>query len=87
MQDVGGDDSRQHQGQAGDRRLPAAGHPRGHRRYHPPGAEAHGREGHDDDEQEERGEVGGDVRPETGIDPWGREYKKYDFGRISILTK
>ena len=31
--------------------------------------------------------LAGKVRPEEGIDPWERPYKKYDFGRISILTK
>lgn len=29
----------------------------------------------------------GTVKPQTGTDPWGRQYKKYDFGQISILTK
>lgn len=31
--------------------------------------------------------LSGNARPENGIDPWGRHYKKYDFGRIAILTK
>lgn len=31
--------------------------------------------------------LSGKMRPEDGIDPWGRQYKKYDFGPISILTK
>jgi glyoxylase-like metal-dependent hydrolase (beta-lactamase superfamily II) len=31
--------------------------------------------------------LSGKVRSEDGIDPWGRQYKKYNFGPISILTK
>jgi len=31
--------------------------------------------------------LSGTVQPEAGVDPWGRHYKKYDFGRISILEK
>jgi glyoxylase-like metal-dependent hydrolase (beta-lactamase superfamily II) len=31
--------------------------------------------------------LSGIARPQGGMDPWGRHYKKYDFGRISILTK
>ena len=31
--------------------------------------------------------LSGKATPEEGIDPWGRRYRKYDFGRISILTK
>ncbi len=31
--------------------------------------------------------LGGKMRPEEGVDPWGRRYKKYSFGHISILTK
>lgn len=31
--------------------------------------------------------LAGKMRPEEGVDPWVRPYKKYDFGRISILTK
>jgi glyoxylase-like metal-dependent hydrolase (beta-lactamase superfamily II) len=31
--------------------------------------------------------LAGTVQPQAGTDPWGRHYKKYDFGRISILEK
>jgi hypothetical protein len=31
--------------------------------------------------------LSGRAKPQAGVDPWGRRYKKYDFGRISILTK
>jgi glyoxylase-like metal-dependent hydrolase (beta-lactamase superfamily II) len=29
----------------------------------------------------------GKAQPQAGSDPWGRRYMKYEFGRISILTK
>ena len=31
--------------------------------------------------------LSGTMRPQEGEDPWGRRYKKYDFGRIAILTQ
>ena len=31
--------------------------------------------------------LSGTMRPQKGEDPWGRRYKKYDFGRIAILTR
>lgn len=31
--------------------------------------------------------LSGKAKPQKGIDPWGRRYRKYNFGRISILTK
>jgi len=31
--------------------------------------------------------LSGAMQPQAGEDPWGRKYKKYDFGRISILTQ
>jgi glyoxylase-like metal-dependent hydrolase (beta-lactamase superfamily II) len=31
--------------------------------------------------------LSGRARPQAGVDPWGRHYNKYDFGRISILAK
>ncbi|MDB5552655.1 MAG: hypothetical protein JWL86_2639 [Rhizobium sp.] len=31
--------------------------------------------------------LSGIAEPQAGVDLWGRHYKKYDFGRISILSK
>jgi glyoxylase-like metal-dependent hydrolase (beta-lactamase superfamily II) len=31
--------------------------------------------------------LSGKAKPVAGVDPWGRQYLKYDFGRTSILTK
>jgi glyoxylase-like metal-dependent hydrolase (beta-lactamase superfamily II) len=31
--------------------------------------------------------LSGTMQSQPGEDPWGRHYKKYDFGRISILTQ
>jgi len=31
--------------------------------------------------------LSGKAQPQAGVDPWGRHYKIYDFGRISILSR
>lgn len=31
--------------------------------------------------------LSGKAQAQAGIDPWGRHYKRYDFNKISILSK